>query len=182
MSFWYYKARITLIKFFQNCYVVLLSVVLVFIKNKFSGVDDMAGGLILILIAIWIYRTVIEEKTGNLLFWIAGSVVVYLAVQVLMTYFNAMIIENFDGDVGSNYDDLGGLNMRDNSDTAGLQSGPGGTFIGIIFELIPLIVPFFVIAVLRLMVMLKQPFSFRGMFSGIKGVFIGIKDSFKSST
>ncbi|MFW5443077.1 MAG: hypothetical protein ACKE51_02065 [Methylococcaceae bacterium] len=139
------------------------------------------GGLISILIAIWIYKTAIQAKTGNALFWVAGSVVVYLALQMMMIYFNAMIIEVFDGDVSSAYDNAGGLNSRDNSDTAGLQSGTGGTLIGILFEIIPFIVPFFVIAAIRLMIMLKQPFNFMAMFSGIKEVFAGIVKSFKTT-
>jgi hypothetical protein len=139
------------------------------------------GGLISILIAIWIYRTAIEAKTGNAVLWVAGSVVVFLAMQMMMIYFNAAIIESFDGDVSSDYDNAGGLNSRDNSDTAGLQSGPGGTIIGIIFELIPLVVPFFVIALIRQLLMLKQPFAFAGLFGGIKEMFMGIKNSFKTS-
>ncbi|MCK4842711.1 MAG: hypothetical protein KAT04_12645 [Methylococcales bacterium] len=139
------------------------------------------GGLISILIAIWIYRTAIEFKTGNALYWVAGSFIVYLGIQVIMIYFNQIIIETFDRDVSSAYDNAGGLNSRDNSDTAGLQSGTGGTFIGIIFEILPFIVPFFAVAVIRLMLMLKQPFSFMLMFGGIKETFLGIKDSFKTS-
>jgi hypothetical protein len=92
-----------------------------------------------------------------------------------------MIIEFFDGDVSTEYDNAGGLNSRDNSDRAGLQTGTGGTFIGIIFEIIPWITPFFVIATARLIFMLKQPFSFKGLFSGIKETFIAIGDSFKTS-
>ena len=140
------------------------------------------GGLICILIAIWVYRTAIREKTGNTLFWVAGSAAVFLALQVVMIYFNATIIEIFDGDVSAAYDSAGGLNSRDNSDSAGLQSGPGGTIIGIAFELLPLLVPFFAIAVIRLKLMLKQPFSFMGLFSGIKDVFTGIINSFKTVT
>ncbi|MCF6251282.1 MAG: hypothetical protein L3J75_08445 [Methylococcaceae bacterium] len=139
------------------------------------------GGLITILIAVWIYRTATEANTGNKLYWVAGSVVVYLALQMIMIYFNAMIIEIFDGDVSSKYDSAGGLNARDNSDTAGLQTGTGGTFIGILFEIIPFVVPFFVIAVIRLLLMLKQPFVFMALFGGIKEMFIGIKNSFKTS-
>lgn len=139
------------------------------------------GGIISILIAIWIYRTAVEAKTGNTFYWVVGSVVAYLLVQTIMIYFNAMIIEIADGDVSDAYDSAGGLNSRDNSDTAGLQSGTGGTFIGIIFELLPFIVPFFVVAVLRLVLMLKQPFSIGGLFGGIKEMFVAIGDSFRTS-
>lgn len=140
------------------------------------------GGLIAILIAIWIYRTAVDAKTGNALYWVAGSFFLFLGVQLAMIYFNAFIIESFDGDVSEEYDTAGGLNARDNSDTAGLQSGSGGTFIGIIFELLPYVVPFFAVAVVRQLVMLKQSFSFMGLFDGLKDMFISIKNSFKTTS
>ncbi len=139
------------------------------------------GGLIAILIAIWIYRTAIQERTGNALFWVAGSFALFLGVQIMMIYFNVMIIETFDQDTTAAYDGAGGLNARDNSDSAGLQSGPGGTFIGIIFEFLPFIVPFFVVAVVRQLVMLKQSFSFSTLFAGFTDTLVSIKDSFKTS-
>jgi hypothetical protein len=138
------------------------------------------GGIIAILIAIWIYRTAMDTKIGHTFYWVVASVVIFLIVQIVMIYFNAMIIEIFDGDVSTEYDNAGGLNARDNSDTAGLQSGTGGNIIGIIFEILPLMVPFFIVAVLRLLVMLKQPFSFMALFGGIKETFIAIGDSFKT--
>ncbi len=141
----------------------------------------MFGGIMSILVAIWIYRTALEAKTGNAVYWVAGSFVVYITLHVLMNYFNLAIIETFDGDVSSSYDNAGGLNVRDNSDTAGLQSGTGGTFIGIIFEILPILVPFLAIAVIRLMLMLKQPFSLGGLLGGIKEMFVSIGDSFKTA-
>ena len=139
------------------------------------------GGLIAILIAIWIYRTAIQAKTGNALYWVLGGFVLFMSLQIVMIYFNIMIIETFDGDVSAEYDSAGGLNARDNSDTAGIQSGTGGTFVGILFELFPFIVPFFAVAVARQMFMLKQAFNFMGLFDGIKEVFVSIKESFKTS-
>lgn len=139
------------------------------------------SGIIAILIAIWIYRTAVDAKTGNTFYWVVGSVVVFMLLKAIMIYFNAMIIEIFDGDVSLEYDNAGGLNRRDNSDTAGLQSGSGGTLIGILFELSPAIIPFFGVAVLRLLVMLKQPFGFLALFSGIKETFVAISNSFKTS-
>lgn len=139
------------------------------------------GGLLAILIAIWVYRTAIEAKTGNALFWVAGSFVVFLGIQVMMIYFNVMIIETFDQDTSSDYDDAGGLNARDNADSAGLQSGSFGTLIGIIFEILPFVVPFFVVAIVRQIVMLKQGFAFGTLFAGLKETVVSIKNSFKTS-
>jgi len=139
------------------------------------------GGLLAIFIAIWVFRTAVQEKTGNTLLWVAGSFITFLGTQVAMIYFNVMIIEFFDGDVSATYDSAGGLNARDNSDTAGLQSGTGGTFIGILFELLPYIVPFVVVAVIRQVLMLKQAFNIKTLFNGTKAVLLGIKDSFKTA-
>ncbi len=135
------------------------------------------GGIISILIAIWIFRTAREAKTGNTFYWVLASVVIFLVVQTMMIYFNAMIIEIFDTDISDAYDNAG---IYDN-DAAGLQSGPGGTLIGIIFEFLPFVTSFFVIAVLRLLLMLRQAFGFMALFSGIKETFIAIGDSFKTS-
>lgn len=139
------------------------------------------GGIISILIAIWVYRTARAEKTGNTFYWVLGSVVTFLVIQMIMIYFNAMIIEMFDTDISDAYDNAGGLNARDNSDSAGLQSGTGGNIIGVFFEIFPFIVSFFVIATARLVIMLKQPFKFMELFSGIKETFVAIGDSFKTS-
>ena len=73
----------------------------------------------------------------------------YLVVQFFVINLNGMIIEMFDTDIGSEYDDAGGLNSRDNSDSAGLQAGAGGSLIGIAFELFAWILPFFVVAIIR---------------------------------
>lgn len=136
------------------------------------------GGLISILIAIWIYRTALEEKTSNAIYWVFGSFVVYITIQILMIYFNVLIIETFDSDVNADYAEAGGREARDRSGT-GIQDGPGGTLIGILFEIIPFIVPFFVVAVIRLKLMLKQPVSFKTLFGGIKETFTAIIKSFK---
>jgi len=143
------------------------------------------GGLIAILIAVWIYQTDVQfEVKGKKLpklFWVAGSFILYMIMQFVMIEFNVMIIEIFDTDINSEYDNAGGLKARENDDTAGLQSGTGGTLIGIIFELLPFIVPFFVVAIIRQIIMLKQSFNFMGLFDGLKEMFISIKDSFKTT-
>jgi hypothetical protein len=139
------------------------------------------GGIIAIFIAIWIYRTGVENKTGKVFYWVVGSFIVFLAGSLFATYFNGTIIEMFDTDISSEYDNAGGLNAIDDS-SSGIQSGAGGTFIGIIFELLTWIIPFFIIALLRQLVMLKQSFNFMGLFSGIKEMFVSIKNSFKTSS
>lgn len=138
------------------------------------------GGIIAIFTAIWIYRTALEKKTGNAFYWVAGSFVVYLILQVLMIYFNGMLIDFFEGDVIVEYDPAVGTNVRHSTDNSGLQSGTIGSFIGVILELIVWLVPFLAIAVIRLKLMLKQPFSFGALFGGIKEMFTAIGKSFSS--
>lgn len=138
------------------------------------------GGIISILIAIWIYRTAIQLKMANVWYWVAASAAIFLTVQLGMIFVNATIIEIFAVDTTSTYDDAGGLNARDNADAAGLQTGAVGTVIGIIFELLPFIVPFLIIAYLRLKFMTKESFSAANLFSGIKEMFISIGQSFKA--
>ncbi len=138
------------------------------------------GGIIAIFTAIWIYRTALEEKTGNAFYWVAGSFVVYLTLQVLMIYFNGMLVDFFEGDVTVEYDPTVGENVRYSTDTSGLQSGTIGSFIGVILELIVWVIPFLAIAVIRLKLMLKQPFSFGVLFGGITEMFTAIGKSFSS--
>ncbi len=138
------------------------------------------GGIISILIAIWIFRTAREAKTGHTLYWVIASAATFLVVQTIMIYFNIMIIEIFDKDISDVYDNAGGLDSVNDS-SAGIQAGAVGALIGIIFELLPFVVPFFVIATIRLMVMLKQPFDFMSLFGGIKETFVSIGKSFKTS-
>ncbi len=139
------------------------------------------GGIIAIFIAIWIYRTALEHKTGNALYWVAGSFIVFLAVQFFTINLNGFIIETFDSDINSEYDNVGDLNARYTSETAGLQSGSGGSVIGVAFELLTWILPFFVVAIIRQLWMLKQSFGFVGLFGGLKEMFVSFKNSFKTS-
>lgn len=138
------------------------------------------GGIVCILVAIWIYRTAVEAKIPNPYYWVIASVAVYLAVQLGMIGVNAAIIDFFTTDVSSAYDSAGGLNARDNSDAAGLQTGKGGTFIGIIFELLPWVFPFLTVAILRVLFMLKTKITLTNLFSGIKEMFGSIIKSFKN--
>lgn len=143
------------------------------------------GGLICILLTIWIYRTAIKEKTGNAFYWVVGTFVTYLTGVLLMTYFNSFIIEIFDTDISisSEYDNAEavGLNSQDNSDSVSLQTGTGGTLIGITFELLTWFAPVVFIALLRQLVMLRQAFSLPTLFSGVKEMFVSIINSFKTT-
>lgn len=138
----------------------------------------MIGGVIMILTAIWVYQTLIKAKTGNVLLWVAGCAIVFLVIQVLFYNVNIMIIDGLDGkDVGGEYDrDLTSVGDRKT------QEGAGGWFMPVFFELLPPIAGVMAVALIRTQFILKEALTPANLFSGIKELFISIKDSFKTSS
>jgi len=141
----------------------------------------MFGGVLSILIAIWIYRTAVQNKTGNVLFWAAGGAILFFVVQLLFYNVNIMLIDIFDGnDIGGDYDrDLTSINDRKDGGIA--EGGFLSTLLGIIFELFPLFMGWLSVAFIRTRVMLKQALNFSNLVGGIKEMFISIKNSFKTA-
>ena len=144
----------------------------------------MFGGVLAILIAIWIYRTAVQAKTGNILLWTAGAAILFFVVQVLFYNINIFIIDGFGSDVGGEYDrDLTDIGDRVTSSggTGGIQEGFFGTVLGVLFELFPLFMAWLTVAFIRTKYMLKQDLNIKNLVSGITDMFIGIKNSFKTS-
>ena len=138
----------------------------------------MIGGIIMILTAIWVYQTLIKAKTGNVLLWVAGCAIVFLVIQVMFYNINIMIIDGLDGkDVGGEYDrDLTSVGDRKT------QEGAGGWFMPVFFELLPPLAGMLTVAVIRTQFILKQALTPANLFSGIKDMFVSIKNSFKTSS
>ncbi|WP_446809286.1 hypothetical protein ACH50O_18830 [Methylomonas sp. 2BW1-5-20] len=138
----------------------------------------MIGGVIMILTAIWVYQTLIKAKTGNILLWVAGCAIVFLVIQVMFYNINIMIIDGLDGkDVGGEYDrDLTSVGDRKT------QEGAGGWFMPVLFELLPPFAGVLAVALIRTQFILKQALTPANLFSGIKELFVSIKDSFKTSS
>ena len=144
----------------------------------------MFGGVLTILIAIWIYRTTVQAKTGNVLLWTAGAAVLFIVVQLLFYNINIFIIDGFGNDVGGEYDrDLTDIGDRVTSSggTGGIQEGFFGTVLGILFEIMPLFMGWLSVAFIRTKYILKQGLNITNLVSGIKDVFVGIMNSFKTS-
>jgi len=141
----------------------------------------MFGGVLAILIAIWIFRTTTGAKTGNVVYWTAGAVALFIAVQVLFINLNIFIIDGMGSDVGGSYDrDIADIGARVTSggDT---KKGFLGTLLNILYELMPLIMGCASVAFVRTKYILKEELNVKNLTSGIVDVFIGIKNSFKSS-
>lgn len=137
----------------------------------------MIGGVVMILTVIWVYQSLMRAKKGNVLLWVGGCAIVFLVVQVMFYNVNIMIVDGMDGkDVGGEYDrDLTSVGDRKT------QEGVGGWIMPVIFELLPPLAGFLVVAFIRTQFILKEALTPANLFSGVKDMFLSIKNSFKTS-
>ncbi len=138
----------------------------------------MIGGIVMILTVIWVYQSLMRVKKGNVLLWVSACAIVFLVIQVMFYNINIMIVDGLEGkDVGGEYDrELTSVGDRKT------QEGAGGWVMPVIFELLPPIAGFLVVAVIRTLFILKEALTPANLFSGIKELFSSIKDSFKTSS
>lgn len=136
----------------------------------------MISGIIMILIAIWIYQTAMKAKTGNTLWWVAGCAALFFGALVLADIFCIEIIDALGGkDIGDEYDP----SLTDARDRK-TQEAAGGLFMPFVCETFPSITGFLVVALVRTQLMLKEAPTPANLFSGIKEMFVSIKNSFKT--
>lgn len=138
----------------------------------------MIGGIIMVLTAIWVYQAVLKIKKPHGLFWVAGCVALFFAVQWLFVQLNIIIIDTYQGeDIGAEYDrsltSVGDRNLN--------EKGSGGMFLNIIYELLPPLAGFLSVAFVRTKFILNEALTAANLFGGIKEMFTSIKDSFKTS-
>jgi hypothetical protein len=140
----------------------------------------MIGGIIMIFAALWMYQSAMKAKVDNVLMWVAIAAVVFYAVQLLMVSSNVYILESIrGGEADVNYErDLSSIGDRKN---AGGFQGVGGYLLSVFFELMPPIAGFLAVALIRIKFVTKESFSVSNLFSGIKEMFLSIKDSFKNT-
>lgn len=138
----------------------------------------MIGGIVMVLTVIWVYQSLMKAKKSNVLMWVAGSAVVYLVIQVLFYNVNIMLVDALEGaDIGGDYDrDYTSVGDRKT------QEGAGGWFMPVFFELLPPIAGVLVVALIRTLFILKEALTPANLLSGIKEMFVSIKDSFKTSS
>lgn len=139
----------------------------------------MIGGIVMILTVVWVYQTLIKTKTSNLLMWVAGCAAIFLAVQFMSYNLNIMILDAFDGkDISDQYErDLTSVGDRKTQE----DDASGGSFLPYLFELLPPSLGFLTIAFIRNRFILKEALNVANLFSGIKDMFMSIKNSFKTS-
>lgn len=142
----------------------------------------MIGGIVMILVAVWVYQSASRAKVGNTLFWVILCSAVFLAVQFTAVYFNVYLLETLKGggEFESEYArDL--ASIGDRKTKGGIFQGFSGTLLSILFELAPPILGVLAVAFVRTKFMLKEALTASNLFSGMKELFVSIKESFKTS-
>lgn len=138
----------------------------------------MIGGIVMVLTAIWVYQSMMKAKKPNVLVWVAACAAAFFAVEFISQIFCIEIIDALGGkDIGDSYDrDLASVSDRRT------QENPGGFFINSLCELFPSITGFLAVAVIRTLIILKEGLTPANLFSGVKEMFVSIKESFKTSS
>jgi len=140
----------------------------------------MIGGIVMILVALWMYQSAMKAKASNVIMWVAIGAVAFFAVQLLFIDVNLYIMESIkSGEGGSDYErDLTSIGDRKNE--GGFQ-GFGGVLFSVYMELMPQIVGFLVAALIRIKFITKEPITVGNLFGGLKEMFQSIKNSFKTT-
>lgn len=134
----------------------------------------------MIIAALWVYQSAMRAKVNNVLMWVAISAAVFFAVQMLLVQFNIYILEAIKGSESNAGYERDLLSIGDRKNESGFQ-GVGGILLSIFFEMMPPIAGFMAVAVVRNRFVLKEAFTVANVFSGLKELFQGIKQSFKTT-
>jgi hypothetical protein len=138
----------------------------------------MIGGMIMILVAVWLYQSALKAKTSNLLMWVAVGSVAFFVVQFLLVDVNVYLLESVrSNETGVGYEAVDGA---DRKNEGGFQ-GFGGILESLFFELMPPFAGFLAAAFIRVKFITKEAIAINTLFGGLKEMFEGIKQSFKTS-
>jgi hypothetical protein len=138
----------------------------------------MIGGMMIILVSIWVYQSLMRAKKDNALMWVAVCAALFFGVQFLLVDVNIAIMEALKPDPEGYERELTSVGDRKNE--GGFQ-GFWGVLKSLFFELMPPVAGFVAVAFLKTLVILREPLTVSNLFGGIKEMFVSIKDSFKSS-
>ena len=141
----------------------------------------MIGGIVMIFVALWIYQSAMRAKTSNVIMWVAIAAVAFFVVELGFIDVNLYIMEAIKGgEGGSDYErDLTTIGDRKNE--GGFQ-GFGGVLLSVYLELMPQIVGFLAVALIRIKFITKEAITIGNLFSGLKEMVLSIKESFKTSS
>ncbi|MDD5113304.1 MAG: hypothetical protein PHC94_04760 [Methylobacter sp.] len=137
----------------------------------------MIGGVIMILVAVWLYQSALKAKTNNLLLWVAVGAITFFVVQLLMVEVNVYLLESIrSGETSVSYE---GVDGADRKNIGGFQ-GFGGILESLFFELFPPFAGIVAAGLIRVKFITKEAISVTTIFGGLKELFQGIKESFKT--
>ena len=133
----------------------------------------MIGAIVMICVAIWIYQSGIKAQTTNVFMWVGICAAVFLASQLLLYNVNIYIADVFTGkDVTTEGYERDLTDVGDRKNQEGFQS-TGGAVLSYFMELMPPLVGFLIVALVRVQFMLKEKISVATLFSGISEMFVG---------
>ncbi|MDO9423572.1 MAG: hypothetical protein Q7T40_05225 [Methylobacter sp.] len=140
----------------------------------------MIGGIVMILVALWIYQAAMKAKVSNVMMWVAMGAIVFFAVQLGFININLYILESIRSSEGGSDYERSLVSIGDRKNEGGFQ-GFGGILLSLYLELMPLIVGFLAVALIRIKFITKETLSFGHLFGDLKEMFQSIKQSFKAS-
>jgi hypothetical protein len=137
----------------------------------------MISGMVMIFVALWFYQTANKAKVSNVMMWVAIGAVGFFVIHLLLVNVNIYILESLRAsEGGAAYEAVQGADRKNAGDFLGFS----GILKSLYFELSPSIIGFLAISVVRLKFLTKESLSAANLFSGIKDIFISIKQSFKT--
>jgi hypothetical protein len=137
----------------------------------------MISGMVMIFVALWFYQSAMKAKVTNVMMWVAIGAVGFFALVWVLQSVNVYILESLRAsEGGAAYESIHGADRKNQGDFLGFA----GILKSLYLELSPSIVGFLAIAFVRLKFLTKESFSVANLLSGIKEMFLSIKQSFKS--
>ncbi len=139
----------------------------------------MIAGLIMIMVAVWIHQSAMKAKAENVLMWVGICTAAFFVIQFALEYVNISILEAFrSSEGGSGYEDLKGMDRKNECDFLGFS----GVLKSLYLELMPSIVSFLAVAVIRVKFITKEAFAVGTIFGGLRELFDSVIKSFKTAT
>jgi hypothetical protein len=140
----------------------------------------MIGAIVMVFVLIWVYQTGTRASVNNTVVWVMVCAGVYLATQIVLISGIAYFVEALRAGQGDDTYEQYLENIGDTKNKGSLLRSPTGSFMSVFFELMPPIVGFLLVALVRTKFMLKEALTAANLFSGFGDMFRSIKESFKN--
>ncbi|MDD5275600.1 MAG: hypothetical protein PHR16_05915 [Methylovulum sp.] len=133
----------------------------------------MIGAIVMIFTVIWVYQSAVKAKTGNAIMWVGITGAVFLVSQVFLYFLNIDLSDAFNGkDISTEGYERELTSIGDRKNEEGFQSF-SGVLLSVFLELMPPVMGFLIVAVIRLKFITKEQFSAATLFGGTKELLFG---------